>query len=302
MQLGGLAAQLDRTFRIHQHAEPDGWDFALSPAAKADLLSWAPSRFAELFNGLIPFKLAPEQSIERVYCLVFPEQSLVQSVIDQERARGFPGAVILTHHPLDMATAGAGFAPIPSQQLRELADSSVAMYVLHAALDCHDEISTSRALADALGLRFVRAFAPYVGGDCGVIGVQPPEPFERFSDRVCAVCEIDSIPADQIRRGSGMVSRVGIVAGGGDNADYMTEAETLGCDTYLAGHWLTQHAGAWCDQNRATIRAVVGRSGMNYLSASHDGSELVVFRDNLVPLLERWGVQTVLIRQADHWR
>lgn len=41
---------------------------------------------------------------------------------------------------------------------------------------------------------------------------------------------------------------------------------------------------------------------MNLLSASHDGSELVVFRDQLEPLLANWGLRTELLREPDHWR
>ena len=52
-----------------------------------------------------------------------------------------------------METSGRGFLPIPSEQLRALADAHVGLYVLHAPLDCDPEISTSRSLAEALGLR-----------------------------------------------------------------------------------------------------------------------------------------------------
>ena len=41
---------------------------------------------------------------------------------------------------------------------------------------------------------------------------------------------------------------------------------------------------------------------MNFLSGSHDGTELVVFRDRLHPLIESWGLDSILIRQSDHWR
>jgi putative NIF3 family GTP cyclohydrolase 1 type 2 len=95
---------------------------------------------------------------------------------------------------------------------------------------------------------------------------------------------------------------VAVVAGGGDDAGYIREAEAAGCDTYLAGHWWTPHQGEWCDSNRAEIRAAIAQSEMNFLSASHDGSELVVFRDCLAPLVASWGLEPVLIRQLDHWR
>jgi hypothetical protein len=50
------------------------------------------------------------------------------------------------------------------------------------------------------------------------------------------------------------------------------------------------------------MREAIASSRMNLLSASHDGSELVVFRDRLSPLFAEWGLEERLHRQADHWR
>ena len=120
-----------------------------------------------------------------------------------------------------------------------------------------------------------------------MIGVKAAEPFERFIERVRTVCELDAFPENQVRRGGGKVARIGIVAGGGDDAGFIGEAERLGCDTYFAGNWWTPHAGEWCDHNREAIRTVVESSNMNFLG-SHRRLGLVDFRDRLVPLLESW--------------
>lgn len=302
MRLAALTERLDRTFAVERCAEPDGWDFALSPDARTALLARATPMFAATFNGLLHMGVDPAVEIDRVHLLVFPEASLLDQVIEQERARGAPGALILTHHPCDMETDDRGFFAITPGQIEALARARVAVYVLHAPLDCHPDISTSGALADGLGLRRTGTFAPYVGGDCGVIGEQEPESFARFAERVRLLCELPWFRPDQVRSMGRTVKRVGIVAGGGDDAEYIAQAESMGCDTYLAGHWWTPHRGEWCDANRERIRELLPTTGMNLLSGSHDGSELVVFRDRLLPLVASWGLETVLVRQADHWR
>jgi hypothetical protein len=157
-------------------------------------------------------------------------------------------------------------------------------------------------LADGLDLKRTSVFAPYVGGHTGVIGEQAPEPFAAFANRVKQLCEIPHFLPDQIRFNGRMVSRIAIVAGGGDNLDELVEAEDLGANTYLAGHWWTPHTGKWANGNRKAIAELLPRLSMNLLSASHDGSELVVFRDRLAPLIETWGIETVLVRQSNHWR
>lgn len=302
MLLREFATRLDDLFEIERYPEPDGWDFAMSGEEKQALLRRASFVFARTFNGLLLGRGLEAAPVERVHLLVFPERSLIDEVVAHERARSGHGAVIVTHHPVDMETSGRGFVAIPKEQLHELEELGISMYVLHAALDCNAEISTSRALADGLGLTVTEQFAPYVKGRAGVIGDQAPESFESFAERVRVLCELPFFPPDQVRFNGRDVTRVAIVAGGGDDAAYLAEAEAKGADCYVAGHWWTPHPGEWSDQNRKALREAVAQSHMNLLSASHDGSELVVFRDRLLPLFDSWGLATTLLRQSDHWR
>lgn len=301
MQLAKLAAWLDTGFALERHAEPRGWDFAIHAADREVLLANASPMFKATFNGLLLAQW-PVHDVDRCYLMVFPEASLIERVVEWEKKRGAPGAMILTHHPCDMETSGRGFLAIPATQIDTLKSVNVAIYVLHAPLDCNEAISTSGALAAALGLRVERRFAPYVGGDCGVIACGPRRSFAAFAESVRETCELPWFRPDQVRFGGREVERVAIVAGGGDDAAYIREAEALGADTYLAGHWWTPHAGEWCDTNRVAVAEAIGQSAMNFLSASHDGSELVVFRDALAPMITDQGIEAVLLRQADHWR
>jgi len=305
MLLPDLAERLDRLFRVAAFDEHDGWDFAFGPGERDALLERAVPGFAAAFNGLM---VAPARDgerpleVDRVYLLVFPEQTLVERVIADEAARGAPGAMILTHHVADMETADRGFIPVPIAQIDALVAANVAVYVLHAPLDCHPEISTSGALADGLGLRRLGTFAPYYAGDAGVLAEQPPEPFAAFAARVRALCELADFDVSQVRHMGRPVARVAILAGGGDDIDALTEADALDVDTFLAGTWWTLQRGAWADANRDALRAFLPGCRLNLFGASHDGSELVVFRDRVAPLLKGWGLDVVLVRQEDHWR
>jgi putative NIF3 family GTP cyclohydrolase 1 type 2 len=302
VNLATFASRLDDLFAVARFDEIGGWDFALSEVETADLLRVAGPEFAAHFNGLLCSPDPDRQEAERVYLLVFPETSLVDRVVAEQRRLGSPGAVVVTHHPCDMETKGRGFLAIPPEQLQALIACNTAIYVLHAPLDCHPEISTSGAIADGLGLRRVGTFAPYYAGDAGVIAEQAPEPFGAFAARVQRLCELPRLDPEQVRFAGRPVSRVAIVAGGGDDLKDLAQAEALGADTYLAGHWWTPHPGVWSDRNRAAFRDALPNCGMNLLGASHDGSELVVFRDWLSPLFAAWGLDVTLLRQDDHWR
>lgn len=303
MELRELADRLAAMFRPEAFDEQDGWDFVLGPGGKEALLARATEGFAATFNGLLldPTPVGgPPATVERAYLMVFPEPALLDRVLDVERGRG---AVVLTHHVAD-ATEAAGFVAIPTGRLDELRAGRVALYVLHAPLDCHPEISTSGAIADGLGLRRVGTFAPYVNGDAGVVAevVGEPEPFGAFAERVRALCELPRLAAVQIRHMGRPVRRVAIVAGGGDDVEMLTEAEALGADTYLTGTWWTPQPSEWADGSRERLRSALPGLGMNLLGASHDASELVVLRDRVAPLLAEWGLEVETLRRDDHWR
>ena len=305
MLLVDLTSRLDDLFRPAAFDEHDGWDFAFGPGERDALLQRAAPGFETTFNGLMldPARDADRPlTVDRVYLLVFPEQTLIDRVIAAERERGAPGAMIFTHHVADMETADRGFLPIPVAQLDALLAADVALFALHAPLDCHPDISTSGALADGLGLRRAGTFAPDHGGFAGVLAEQEPEPFAAFAERVRVLCEVPHLDAAQVRHMGQPVVRVAIVAGGGDDIELLREAETLGVDTYLTGTWWTPHRGEWADANRAALRAFLPSCPLNLLGASHDGSELVVLRDQVAPLLQGWGLGVEVVRQDDHWR
>ena len=284
-----------------QFVEDDGWDFGLTAGERSALLARSSSTFKATFNGLLLADDDDGRLVDRAYLAVFPTDEILAEVLRSQAAYRRP-AVIVTHHPLSMRMRGVGFRAIPSSMLEALRAADAAMYVMHSPLDCHPEISTSGALADGLGLRRVGVFGPYYAGHSGVIGEQAPEPFDAFAERVRRLCELPSLLPSQTRFAGRMVQRVAILAGGGDSIEDQAEAEALGADTYLSGQWWSPHDGEWADANRTALRDHLARSAMNYLGCSHDGSELVVFRDRLAPLLESWGLETVLLRQDDHWR
>lgn len=303
MELSDLTRRLDDRFDPGAFDEHDDWEIAFGPGDREALLARAPTAFAATFNGLMlrPGVGGP-RPVDRVYLLVFPEASLLERIVAEERDRHAPGAMILTHHVADMETADRGFLAIPADLLDALRAANVAVYVLHAPLDTHPQISTSGALVDGLGLRRTQTFAPYHGGDAGVVGEQAPEPFGAFAARVAALCDLPRLDAAQVRHAGRPVARVTVVAGGGDDLEMLAEAETLGADTYLTGTWWTPHRSPWADTNREALRAVLPRCGMNLLGASHYGSELVVLRDRLAPLLAGWGLEPRVVRQEDAWR
>jgi len=224
----------------------------------------------------------------RVYLAVFPSEEVVERVAEVERQRGSPGAMLFLHHPLNVRDDGS-YRIIEASTFELLRREGVSAYVLHAPLDCSEEVSTSLSLARALGATVEGRFAPFAGGLSGVRGRVDPEPFSSFVEKVGRVVEVRRPP--QVLYAGRPVERVAVVAGEGYDPETILDAARSGCDTYVTGVWKVGGledvaAPAW------------ERAGMNMVGASHYATELVVLRDAILPYFRNRGIDARLVRQA----
>lgn len=303
MNLDELCSTLDLFFNVHAFDESQDWERFWDDPYRETFRHFARPTFLEgSWNGLMLDNRSEAAIVERVYLVVFPTQDIIDTIIAQEVERNAPGSLIFAHHLSGFTEKGAAFEPIAAEQLEELREHHISYYNCHAPLDCHDEISTGNALANALQLDVEGRFARYYAGLAGVHGTIPPTPFQKFAERLQGVCELPHLRYDQVRHNGQMVEHVAILPGGGDDPDLIQEAASLGADTYITGHWWLFGKSEFAAQRREAARSVIGQANMNLLSASHYSSEMVVMRDQMEEWFADHGVDTVLIRQQDPWR
>lgn len=296
-----LSAKLDAFFNVAAFDERSERQ-TFPPGYESILKRYADPGFWEgMWNGLM---LNNATAFERLYLVVFPSQSVLDKIIAREVERGAPGALIICHHLGDYNENGAGFVPITEAQLEELREHHISYYVCHAPLDCHPEISTAGALANALKLKDQARFAPYRGGLSGVYGKVAPLGFHELVKKVIEVTGLPSMRYSGLRNNGRTIQQIGIVAGLGGTAEYIQEALDLGCDTFVTGEWWLFGPGDWRAKRREKIHEFLLTADVNLIAASHYASEAVVMRD---PLLE-WcrdaapGTEAVFIPQDDPWR
>ena len=294
MDQAELVGQLDSLFQVTRFDESENWDFAIPEGYRAVLQRFlAPSFLEGTWNGLM---LDNTDEVDRVYLAVFPNQPVLDMAIAREVERGAPGALLFTHHPAVYGPT-QGFSMIPEAQLADLREQSISVYVGHAPLDCHPEISTEGALAKALRLKEQKRFAFYVNGLAGVWGVVNSAPLQAFAERLAKVCEMPTLRYDQVCHNGRTVERVAIIPGGGDNPDLISEAQSLGCDTYVTGQWWPYVDSAWAEQQRARLSSLIPCLEINLLGSSHYSSELVVMRDQMQGWFKDLGIDTQLLRE-----
>jgi putative NIF3 family GTP cyclohydrolase 1 type 2 len=257
------------------------------------------SDFCKRHNGLM---LRSGDAVGEVYCAAFPTLGVLAQLLD--RTAG--DALLFLHHPIDMEVAGRGFLPIQPDVLERLRERGVSIYACHAPLDCHDILGTNASIAEAFGAHVTRNTAPYGIGFAGRVGTIHPTTLDDLIDRGKEVFGVDRVDVGGARPEP--ITRVAIVAGGGDDTDLFEEAEGLGAQVYITGEWTTriqspdQEGQAWAEANRAACQAYAARSGMALLAFSHAASEFLVMRRQMAPYFEQMGLPAICLEQSNWWR
>jgi len=299
--LKNLTAKLDAFFNISAFDEskllpprPAGYDSMLA--------RFAVPEFSTLWNGLM-LNNAPE--IDRVYLVVFPNQEALDQIIAREVERGAPGGLIFSHHPADFSESLPEPVYITETLLEDLREHRINLYHCHAPLDCHPEISTSGAIAEALKMKVLGRCAPYRGGMAGVYGKIPYNTFDECARKVAESMDLPTLRYVNIRHDGLPVHKAMVVAGGGGaTLEYIQEAIDLGCDTYITGEWSYFGPGEWRAAQREALRAFLAKAQINLIAGSHYASEMVVMRDQMRNWFKEQvpGIEVVLIGQKDPWR
>ena len=294
MKTADLAVRLDSYFHVERFPSDD---FAViiefCQEAGIPIQEYATPAFLHRFNGLM---LNNADEVRRVFTLIFPSDEVLAEV--ERHAAGDP-ALIFTHHPMDFETSGRGLIAVGTEWLRRLREAGISLYSAHAPLDCHEAVSTSRALARAVGVPVETTFAGYYGGHAGVYGRIAPTTFEKFCERVRRACGVARL---ETKAGGGQVERVAVVAGGAAYPPLMQEALDAGCDTYLTGDFRVRHGGPWAEEHRPAFDAFVSQVPLNLIGGSHAGTEGLVLKRDMIEWFAKMGLPAEFVPQADLWR
>ncbi|HSR32505.1 MAG TPA: Nif3-like dinuclear metal center hexameric protein [Anaerolineae bacterium] len=297
-----LVHELDELFAIHE------WD--RDPAASR----WIPRLYQEIgydhtqifevdfcqrTNGLM---LRSGDEVKKAYCAAFPSPEILRELLEVSSE----GAMLFLHHPFDMEVSGVGFLPIPPEALEQLKARGISVYACHAPMDCHDEVGTNASMVEAFGIQVEQHFARYGHGFAGRIGSITPTELGELARRGRAIFCVDRVEV-----GGGkpaIISRVAIVAGGGDDPELLEEAEQRGAQAYITGEWYTrtlpvgEEEKEWAEANKAACLAYAETSGMALLGFSHAASEYLVMKGQMIRFLEAKGVQATSMEPSDWWR
>jgi putative NIF3 family GTP cyclohydrolase 1 type 2 len=201
--------------------------------------------------------------IDRVYTAVFPEDTVMQSIID----RGETDALLFLHHPSvwDIRNAPVVWRVMDSDLLEQFRERRVSVYNLHVPLDNYSEYSTSATLAKALGITELAPFYEYFGGLAAVFGKTEYSTVQQLRDRFA---EEMGHETSLYRYGDEGITgnRVAVAAGGGNIPDLLAEIDAAGVNVLVTG--ITVNRGA-----AAPAHDYAREKGINIMGATHYSTE-----------------------------
>lgn len=172
------------------------------------------------------------QHVITVRTAVFPSEKVMANVLDE----GIEEAMLFCHHAAtwDLRRAPEVFTPIDRNLLEGFKTKKISIYVLHVPLDHYGKYSTSVTLAQSLGIVPEKAFAPYFGGTCGVIGsgkikstLELKKTLEGIVGHSAALYEYGD---PTIANG-----KIACIAGGGNSVGFLKEIASEGVNTLVTG-------------------------------------------------------------------
>lgn len=222
------------------------------------------------------------EEITKVYSAVFPTDEILQSILDS----GTTDALLFLHHPSiwDICSDPV-FKQMNPSLLQKLQQQRIAVYNLHVPLDHYSEYSTSKTLADALGIEVIKPFVQYRGGLAGVIGKTKCETVEELNAVFSkAVGHDTKLYAYGDNRIDGII---GIVAGGGNIRE--TVDELLENDIKVLVSGITVK-----NEFSSEVHNLEKANQINVLGGTHYSTEKFACR-KMCDYFEKLGLEAVFI-------
>jgi len=192
--------------------------------------------------------------INKVYTAVFPTDDVLKKILDN----GTENAMLFVHHPSiwDITKAPKVIQQMSRELLKQFRKKRISIYNLHVPLDNFGEYSTSKTLADALGIKIEKPIGEYFGALAGVVGKTDCKTADELKSRLEKAVghEVKLYPY-----GTGRIrnQRIAIAVGGGNNVDFLKEVTQNKVNTFITGiSVLNEHskpAHDYAKQNKINV-------------------------------------------------
>jgi putative NIF3 family GTP cyclohydrolase 1 type 2 len=98
------------------------------------------------------------------------------------------------------------------------------------------------------------------------------------------------------------ITKIGIVAGGGDEVEYSQTAKERGAQAYITGEIFSHYDSDWGKQNTAKLKKYAKTVDISLIGVSHAASEFLVMGIQIPEWFkEKFGISVISLSQSKWW-
>jgi len=203
------------------------------------------------------------EEVNQVYTAVFPSDAVLNKMLDD----GVSDAMLFLHHAstwdLSKIPGIAFHSPNP-KLLERLKERRISLFCFHTPLDNFGEYSTSKTLAEAVGISIEKPFIEHSGALIGVIGTTDCQDINELNARYTQAAE-HKTKLYQYGESTMADKKVAVVAGGGGNVFTINELIKNDIDILITGITTAK--------NSPEAHELAKENNLNILGGTHYSSE-----------------------------
>ena len=245
-----------------------------------EIAEYLSPNFAERSMGLV---CDFAKTICKVYTAVFPSEGVMNKILED----GAADAMLFVHHAAvwDIRRTPV-FYQMDKGLLEMFRERRISIFNFHVPLDNFGEFSTTKTLADALGIKIEKPFFEYRGALAGVFGrtgcLSVQELHSLFTKTLGHQTKLYQYGGDTIQGG-----RVALAAGGGNDLALVSEMLENGIQNLITGITAAHDVSA-------EVHAFERENRVNLLGGSHYSTEKFACQKMCI-YFERLGLPAVFI-------
>lgn len=258
--------------------------------------------FTKHLNGLM---IKGAESVNKVYLCSFPSPDVIDIFLETATK----GDLLFSHHPIYMecgdpkGTKGRGWLPVEPSKWEEFKQRGLSYYSCHSPLDYHLQVGTRASMLRELNATYIADFFSDGVGPHGAIAAISPTKLKDLLPEIKSTYGVDYLDLDGDLNPNKLISKVAVVAGGGDNVEHMKTAEKNEVDLYLTGEFNSRFSTEWAEENQLLIDSFNKKTKMSMIGVSHSACEYLTMKSQLPLFFKgKYNLRTVLLPQSEWWR
>jgi putative NIF3 family GTP cyclohydrolase 1 type 2 len=225
------------------------------------------------------------ENVTKVYTAVFPSETVMNRIL----ADGATDVMLFVHH----AAIWDIRRPSPFYQmdrglLGKLKENRISIFNFHVPLDNFSEFSTTKTLADALGIEVEKPFAEYRGALAGIFGRTSCKTVEELN---AVFAKATGHQTKLYLYGESLIQdgRIAVVAGGGNDMEIVPELLKHSTRVLVTGITVE-------NEFSANVHCFEKDNHINVLGGTHYSTEKFACQ-KMCAYFERLGLPSVFIEE-----